>query len=156
MLASATKTKPISHSLTPTESLSPSDLYEELILSVHLLNKPTIEQLYRLHEDQFSGDQSASGKPRPVHTHFRDLPARSDTHVACTTTGASHSTRGVNANFDTLRSSSTDRPKNPAIIVRFDGLNRPSLLETPALSLNFDDFCSPISRRPTRSRMWLP
>jgi hypothetical protein len=64
------KTEPVSQEKTPNQSLFKTDVSDRVLLSVHLLGKPTADQLFRLHSDIISTPQ----KMRSIMASFRAKP----------------------------------------------------------------------------------
>lgn len=52
------RTRPSGHAIVDTPQLFKYELAEQVLLSVHLLGKPTAAQLTRLHADQVSGERA--------------------------------------------------------------------------------------------------
>jgi hypothetical protein len=70
MLPMTRKTEAVSQDQTPLQSLFQFDVLDRVLLSVHLLGKPTTDQLFRLHSDIISTPQ----KTRLIMAGLRRKP----------------------------------------------------------------------------------
>lgn len=70
MTFATSKTEPIAQEKTPIQSLFTADIPDRVLLSVHLLGKPTSDQLFRLHSDIISTPQ----KMRSIMASLRGKP----------------------------------------------------------------------------------